>query len=495
LKRIILAAATLSLLAGCAVGPDYRRPELGTEVPAGWSAHDSTAVRTSLALQAGSGRDGRWWTGFHDATLDSLVERALAHNPDLQAAAARVLEARALAGGARADRWPSIEVGGTASRSKSANLNFPGFVSPHLTSFSASATARYEADLWGRVARGDEAAVASLLASDHERAALARSIVAAVINARFETLELSGRTQLTEATLTSYRQTLEAVEDRYRQGLVPSLDFELARQNLLAAQAGLPPLQQQLAAARRRLEILCGSYPHGLAPRDRPDRDMVTATTLPSVPEGLPSDLLERRPDLQASELRLHASVAQVGQAKAALYPRISLTGSSGFSSRELSELGKSGTDVWSLVGNIVMPLINRGATKAQYKAAEARAAQAAAGYRQTVLEAFAEVENALDLDYYLALQQRDLGEATQAAVQAERLAADRYRRGLDNILVMLESQRRSYATQNQLLTVERQRNAARVNLIVALGGPWDPSLDATESDLPEPQTNQGVSP
>ncbi|PIV80941.1 hypothetical protein COW53_07000, partial [bacterium CG17_big_fil_post_rev_8_21_14_2_50_64_8] len=233
LKRIILAAATLSLLAGCAVGPDYRRPELGTEVPAGWSAHDSTAVRTSLALQAGSGRDGRWWTGFHDATLDSLVERALAHNPDLQAAAARVLEARALAGGARADRWPSIEVGGTASRSKSANLNFPGFVSPHLTSFSASATARYEADLWGRVARGDEAAVASLLASDHERAALARSIVAAVINARFETLELSGRTQLTEATLTSYRQTLEAVEDRYRQGLVPSLDFELARQNLL----------------------------------------------------------------------------------------------------------------------------------------------------------------------------------------------------------------------------------------------------------------------
>jgi len=222
---------------------------------------------------------------------------------------------------------------------------------------------------------------------------------------------------------------------------------------------------------------------------------MVTATTLPSVPEGLPSDLLERRPDLQASELRLHASVAQVGQAKAALYPRISLTGSSGFSSRELSELGKSGTDVWSLVGNIVMPLINRGATKAQYKAAEARAAQAAAGYRQTVLEAFAEVENALDLDYYLALQQRDLGEATQAAVQAERLAADRYRRGLDNILVMLESQRRSYATQNQLLTVERQRNAARVNLIVALGGPWDPSLDATESDLPEPQTNQGVSP
>lgn len=495
MKRIILAAAALSLLVGCAVGPDYRRPEPGTDVPAGWSAHDSTATPAALAEKMDSGGGGRWWTGFHDATLDSLVDHALAHNHDLQAAAARVLEARALAGGTRADRWPSIEVGGTASRSKSANLNFPGFISPHLTAFSASATARYEADLWGRVARGDEAAIAALLASEHERAALARSIVAAVINARLEARELSGRIHLTEATLTSYRQSLGAVQDRYRQGLVPSLDLELARQNLLAGQAGLPPLRQQLAAARRRLEVLCGSYPHGLTPGDQPARAMVTAPTIPSVPEGLPSDLLDRRPDLQAAELRLHAAVAQVGQAKAALYPRISLTGSSGFSSRELSELGTSGTDVWSLVGNLVMPLINRGATKAQYKAAEARAAQAAAGYRQTVLEAFAEVENSLDLDFYLALQYRDLGEATLAAVQAERLAADRYRRGLDNILVMLESQRRSYATQNQLLTVQRQRLAARVNLIVALGGPWDSTLAATESDLPEPKTNQGVSP
>ncbi len=486
----------LVLSAGCGVGPDYTRPGPGIEVPASWAAPGGHGGASPLSAALDAQGNGRWWEEFQDSVLDSLVQRALRHNNDLATAAARVLEARALAKGAAADRWPSLEIGGSASRSKSANLNFPSFISPYLSSFSANATMRYEADLWGRVARGQEAAVASLLAGESDRRALARSIVAEVVRARLEILELERQLSLTRATIENYDLNLQVVQDRYRQGLVSALDVDLATQNLAAAQATQPPLRQQLGAARRRLEILCGSYPGGQEPAPADGIPPATADILPAVPGGLPAELLQRRPDLQAAELRLHSAVAQVGQAKAALYPRISLTAGTGFSSRELADLGKAGTDVWSLVGNLVMPLINRGATKAQIKAAEARAAQAAATYRKTVLEAFAEVENALDRDYYLARQQEALARSAAAAQAASRQAQDRYRRGLDNILVMLESQRRAYTAESQLLTVRRQRQSARVDLILALGGPWDlsgPDEDMDQSPLPS--AHQGVSP
>ncbi len=486
----------LAILAGCAVGPDYTRPDPGIEVPASWAAPDSHPGASPLSAALGEQGDGRWWKDFQDSVLDSLVLRALRHNNDLAAAAARVLEARALAAGAAADRWPSLEIGGSASRSKSANLNFPGFISPYLSSFSANATMRYEADLWGRVARDKEAAVASLLAGENDRRALARSIVAEVVRARLEILELEGQLALTRATIENYDLNLQVVQDRYRQGLVPALDVDLATQNLAAARASESPLRQQLGAARRRLEILCGSYPGGREPVPAESSPAAAADNLPAVPGGLPAELLQRRPDLQAAELRLHSAVARIGQAKAALYPRISLTANTGFSSRELADLGKAGTDVWSLVGNLVMPLINRGATQAQIKAAEARAAQAAATYRKTVLEAFAEVENALDRDYYLARQQEALIRSTTAATAASRQAQDRYRRGLDNILVMLESQRRAYSAESQLLTVRRQRQSARVDLILALGGPWNLSdPDNRSGHSPQQQVHQGVSP
>ncbi len=483
--------AAILLLAGCAVGPDYRRPDLGAEVPGTWSAHrDTTAV---TAWDPAVAEAGRWWTAFGDATLDSLVDTALRRNNDLQAAASRVVQARALARGAGSERWPTVEVGGSASRSKSANLNFPSFISPYLSSFSASATARYEADLWGRVARGDEAAVANLLAGEYDRAALARAIVAEVVNGYAAVGELGGRVALTRRTVSTYEQTLHSVQERYDRGLASSADLELARQNLLAARAALSPLRQQLGAARRRLEVLCGAYPEGAVATG--GEITLDSGRLPPVPGGLPSTLLDRRPDLRAAELRLHAAVAQVGQAKAALYPRISLTAGTGFTSRDLADLGKSGTDVWSLVGNLVMPLINRGATKSQYEAARARAAEAASQYRATVLTAFAEVENALELDSLLARQVADLAAAAQAAEAAADLSRQRYRDGLDNLLMMLEAERRALNTAGQLLTARRQRVAARVDLIVALGGPWDDSGGPTAYPSSEPQAQQGATP
>jgi multidrug efflux system outer membrane protein len=457
------------LLGGCAAGPDYVRPELEADLPQQW-------VTPTLAesLESPDQDDHwRWWQAFGDNTLDGLVESALVHNNDLAAAAGRVLEARALAGGAESARWPAIEIGGSASRSKiSSNQTF-GMLNPYRNAFSASATLRYEVDLWGRLSRGKEAATATLLASEEDRRAVAQAVIAGVVRSWLQIQELQLQVALNERTVANFQKNQEFVRSRYERGLVTSLDVHLASQNLASAQAQGPALRQNLAQSKRQLEILVGRYPAG---------DIITGDhlptalpdPLPAVPAGLPSELLERRPDLGAAEMRLRASVARIGEAKAALYPRISLTGSAGSSSAELSDLFTEPTNIWSLAGSLVMPLINRGATKAQIKAAEARAQQAVAGYRTAVLQAFAEVENALDQDFHQSAQEEFLKDSVLQARRAVARAEERYGQGLDNILVTLETQRRLYTAESNYLTTQRLRRTARVNLVQALGGPWE---------------------
>lgn len=514
-KSLTLTLALPVLLAGCAVGPDYERPDLSAPPPAQWTGQAAAreeqpqlagaAERPTLAgalPDSGAGAAWRWWSAFGDTTLDALVDDALVYNNDLVAAAGRVLEARALLGGAQSARWPTVEVGGTASRAKTSasQLQFP--VPLHNDAFDVSATARWEVDLWGRLSRGKEAALATLVASESDRRAVAQGLVAEVVRTWLQIRELQLQVALTARTVASFENSLATVRDRYARGLVSPLDVHLAGQNLSAARAAEPRFNQQLNQARRRLEILVGRYPAGtIVASDREDPDgggylLVAAMPEPlgPVPAGLPSELLERRPDLQAAEARLHASVARVGEAKALLYPRLSLTGSYGTKTREFEDLFKSGTDAWSLVGNLVMPLINRGASKAQIAAAEARAEQATAAYRQTVLEAFAEVENALDQDVFQSRQERYLAESATQARRSVELAEDRYRRGLDNLLVTLESQRRLFNAESQLLTTQRERRSARVNLIQALGGPWETAPALSLND-PSGTAAEGVRP
>ncbi len=475
--KLISALLMVMVFTGCAVGPEYARPELQTEVPDEWASRPTMADALADTTTSWS---WQWWESFGDSTLNSLVEKALVHNNDLAAAAGRVLEAEALLGGAKSQQWPSLEIGGNASRSKRTESGSTSFLPLHNNSFSANATLRYEADLWGRLARGKEAALATLLASEQDRRTLAQSLIANVVRTWLQIRELQMQVDLNDRTVKNFSANLETVRNRYQRGLVTALDVHLAGQNLAAAQALGPANRQRLNETRRILEILVGSYPAGkivssdLENGDGTLKTVVMPEPLDPVPAGLPSELLERRPDLVAAELRLHSSVARIGEAKAALYPRISLTASAGTSSNELSELFTSPTDIWSLAGNLFMPLLNRGATKAQIKAAEARAVQATAQYRKTILQAFGEVENALDQDFFQKEQERFLIESVDRARRSVDLAEDRYIRGLDNILVALESQRRLYSAESQLLTTERLRRTARVNLIQALGGPWD---------------------
>jgi multidrug efflux system outer membrane protein len=497
-----VAAALPLLLAGCTVGPDHVRPELVAEVPTAYAAEDAAdgAADTVVATADSSLTPTRWWRAFGDPRLDDLVAQAVARNLDLQRAAAAVLEARATLGGARSDRWPTIDLSATASRSQT-NLSSFGIGGPGGSStllrnnFDAQLTARYELDLWGRLARAEESARASLLASEANRRVVQQTLVADVVRTWLEVRELQCQLGLTLRTIASYRRTVETVEQRYAGGVAPALEVRLARQNLLGAEAAAPEYRRQLRAAVRRLEILAGRYPAAAAvPAD--EATVLAAAMpdpLPPVPAGLPADLLQRRPDLVAAEASLHASVANVGAAKARLFPTLSLTGSAGYVSSELETWFDPGHDVWSLVGNLVMPLVNRGATLAQVRAARARAEQAVASYQQAVLGAFAEVENALDAERLQSRRETTLARSVAEARRSLELAESRYGSGLDPLLSTLESQRRLLNTESQLLATQRARRTARVNLILALGGPWD--ADLATPDLAATGDREGETP
>lgn len=499
-----LALLTLLLLfVGCSVGPDYVRPELEAEVPDKWAGTTpEPAVTMAQALpdpQQAAGGKWRWWESFNDTTLNALVDDALVYNNDLAAAAGRVLEARALLGGAKSAQWPTLEIGGTAARSKGSEALTQGFIPIYQNQFVADATIYYEADLWGRLSRGKEAAQAALIASEQDRRAVAQALIADVVRTWLVIRELQLQVALTERTIENFTDNLITVRDRYRRGLVSALDVHLASQNRAAAQSADPAFRQELASARRRLELLAGRYPagHVVASDLEGPGGGLTVEAMPdplgAVPAGLPSDLLERRPDLMAAEMKLHSSVARVGEAKAALYPRIILTATGGTKSTDLSDLFASGTDFWTLAGDLFMPLLNRGATQAQIKAAEARVLQATAGYKQSILVAFSEVENALDQDLYQARQEEYLTDSAEQARRAVNLAQDRYRRGLDSLLVTLESQRRLFNAESQLLSTQRARRSARVNLIQALGGPWEIDPAVAEVSLTSATSNEGA--
>lgn len=468
-----LGAVVLALLVGgCAVGPDYVRPELATEVPDAFVAASAPADSATVA--------DRWWQALGDAQLDELVDQALARNLNLAQATAAVLESRATLGGARSDRWPSISASATGSRSQSVATGMTGEPADvYRNSFDAGLSTSYEIDLWGRLSRAEESARATLLASEANRRTVVQTLVADVVRTWLQVKTLQCQLGLNLRTVESYQSTLQTVEDRYASGVSSALDVRLARQNLRSAEANVPATRRQLRDAIRALEILAGRYPAAqVVPADEATvRAATMPDPLPSVPVGLPSALLERRPDLVAAEAQLHASVANVGQAKARLYPTMSLTASAGYNSDELDSWFDSNHDVWSLVGNLVMPLINRGATKAQIRAAEARAQQSVAVYRAAILQAFNEVESALDSEVYQARSEQALEQSVREARLSLELAEQRYASGLDPLLTTLDTQRRLFNAESQLLSTQQARRTARVNLILALGGPWDLAL------------------
>lgn len=466
MKRWWLPLLPALALVGCTRKPPVVSHDPGLTMPAAWTADTSRSGEVGEA----------WWQDFGDPGLAAAVARALQNNRDLKAAAARVEIAVLEAEIAGAGGLP--QMAGTFSGNRR-RQNFIGFpipggerrvLSSTFTTLGASLNVSWEADLWGRIGAGE---VAALAATDAETAVLAASrlsLAGQVSKAWFSLAEINRQIALAERTIESYRGSANWIRLRYESGLRPSIDLRLALANVASAEALLAQRREQRQRLLRSLEVLLGAYPSGtLSPPSQ------LPSLPPDPPAGLPADLLSRRPDLVAAERRLTAADASIVQSRAALYPSLSLSGSGGSSSRALADLLDGDFGVWSLVAGLAQPIFQGGRLRNQIEISRLRAREALEQWAGAVLRALSEVESALAAERDLTEQlARVTGSVTQARA-ALGLAEERYRRGVGDVLTVLESQRRLLDGETQLLTLRRLQLDNRVDLHLALGGGFPP--------------------
>lgn len=447
-------------LSGCfKMGPDYQRPQMDFQMPAHYQYTPSELIMPEP--------DDQWWRVFNDPELNQLVEQVLKSNLDIKRATAAVLEVRAQLVSTRADRFPQVDVQGQAERQQlpkgtSADRTF--------TTYDLALPASFEIDLWGRLARAEEAARANLLQAEANRRTVAQTVVAETVTLYLQMESLERAIDIANKLVESFRRSLNLVESRYKRGLTSVLDVRQARRVLAGAEATLPSLRQDLGTTQQALAVLLGRYPETRPPRLQPEDYY---KRLDPVPPGLPSELLLRRPDIRAAEEQLMALNALVGAAKASRFPRIVLTGTYGYTSDDLDRLFKPENELWSIAAGIAQPLFDAGKLRAAQRAAEARYQQGVAEYAKTVLTAFAEVEGAF-LTREEQLKRREyVVTFLREAREAQRIAESRYEKGLVDFLTVLDTQRTRFEAERDLLQVDFTLLNNRVNLHRALGGGW----------------------
>ena len=456
LMRLMALVLLPVLLTSCAIGPDYVRPKISS--PA--SFRMAGTERESIANLP-------WWDFLRDQELQKLVRIALAENKDLQQATAAVEEFHARLLIARTDFAPQATVSAKAPAfGRMTPTSLPGFPTP--SSYFLQGNLSWEVDIWGRVRRANEAARADLLAREQNRRAVILELVSNVAQAYFDLRQLDMQLEIARRTLESWEESVRIARARLRQGLIPKLDadqFEAERANAAARTA---ELERQMVQKENELGVLLGRNPAEI-PRGR----SLTEQAVPSeVPAGLPSELLQRRPDVLQAEEQLAAATARIGVAKAERFPKITLTGILGMASPQLASLGSGGYGSAG-VEMLASPLLNAQSLGFQQRVAEAQARQILAQYQQTILGAFREVEDAL----VAVRTARDQTEAQDAQVVALRsalhLADLRYKGGLANYLDVLTAKRNLFDAELSLTATRRLHLVSIVQLYKALGGGW----------------------
>jgi len=452
---------------GCTkVGPDYQRPELPLEIPSTYQ-HGRAKLTPPLTLST------RWWALFRDPQLNRLVEDVIRRNLEIKASKEKVKELVAELIIKRADQFPLIRLEGAYERQKRPLIGIvpTKTFTTRTKYYTLALPASYELDLWGRVKRAEEAALARLLEAKESRLTILQGIVAEAVALYFEIKAIAKRLKVARARIKSYEEELAVLEKRYARGLATLLDLTRTRRNLAKAKATLTSLRLELGVAQQELAVLAARYPH----TQEPDQQEEIHFFLPTpVPPGLPSELLMQRPDIRRAEARLKALNAMVGVAKASRFPRISLTGSFGYTSNALRRLFEPTSELWGLAAGIVQPIFDAGRLKASQKVAEARYKQGVIDYAKTVLRAFREVEQALLAREELIKKRSQILEYLEQAALAEALAKSRYSRGLGDYLALLEARQRRYEAQEELILVELAIVTNRVALHRALGGAWE---------------------
>ncbi len=458
LARAAAIALASGALAACAVGPNYRRPEVA--VPAATRGASGPAQAASLADEA-------WWDVFRDDVLRSLVADALRTGFDVRLAVQRVEEARALAGITRADYYPAVQLSAGWSRSRPSLYNSPVPPEP-IGLYDVNLGASWELDLWGRIRRTNEAALAQYLATEDARRGVMLSLVADVATGYFRLRSLDRQLEIAERTAAAFAQTSDLFHRRLTGGAASELETSSADASLASTRAVIPAIRSEIAAQENQLALLLGRPP-GEIPRGAALDDQYLP---PEVPAGLPSDLLERRPDLRAAEEQLIAANAVVGVATANLFPTISLTGAFGGVAPEVNQLFGDGK-TWSVGAGLLTPVLQGGRLRHLKRAAVAQWEQAKTTYEQSVTSAFAETATALVAYRNLADAEAEQARAVAAYRDAVRLANERYVAGLSDYLDVLQAQRQLYPAENALALARFARLAALVDLYKALGGGW----------------------
>ena len=413
-----------------------------------------------------------WLTDFEGGSLRSVVEQALAGNPGLKAAAARVDQARAGVGTATAALLPTLDGNGTASRSqRPGDQRFPG-LAQQANRFTTGLSAAWELDLWGRLADQRGAALADLAARQSDYHAARLSLAANAAQSAVTVTELRLLVALSQADVEARQTQLKLLESQLDRGIdteTAALDVSLGRADLARSKADVEERSRQLDGARRSLETVLGGYPEGKI------RGLDQLPRLRgSVPAGLPAALLSRRPDVLAAEQRLRATLNRESAAKKAFLPSIRLTGDRGFTSQQLASLISTPSATWTMASQLTQPLFEGGRLLAGVKSARASYDEALNLYAETVLTAFREVETALAAERFWSAQEAELRRALEQARTAEKLASGQYERGLADVLTLLESRRRAFDAERALIAAQANLARNRLALHLALGGDWE---------------------
>jgi len=464
MKKLLLLIPILIgiILTSCSVGPDFEKPQI-----------DTLQVFRFDSLKVDSVANLEWWSMFSDSLIDTLVLTALEENKDINIAVARIEEARAGLTFTGADRYPRLDISAGANRGNSV-----GAFKLNTTSnaFSISSVLSWEIDFWGKYRRATEAARANLLASEYGLKTVQLGLISEVVSTYFQLLDFKQRLKISKATLKTRDASLDIIRQRYEQGIIPELDLNQAEIQREIAAASVPIFEREVAKRENALAVLLGRVPSKIKTGINLNNEEVP----PKIPAGLPSDILQRRPDVQQAEFLLKAQNARIGVAAAQQYPSISLTGLLGVASTDLSTLTSNGL-AWSVGGSLLGPLFNFNKNSARVEIEEAKTRQSLFNYERTVLNAFREVEDVLvDIDTY----ERELSSMerrVKAAKNAESLSRMRYNQGATSYLEVLDAERTLFSSELDLSKTKSLYLASYIRLYKALGGGWINPKDQSE--------------
>jgi len=460
-KFIALAGVTI-LSSGCTVGPNYKKP--AASVP---GTYRGLAAEEEGKTEPGSLGDQKWWEVFQDEQLRSLIRTALQQNYDVRIAGARILQAQAQLGTTRADQFPSVSAGAGISDSRSAQSKFlPAF---EESSGQVNVSAAWEIDFWGKFRRATEAARANLVATESARQEVMLTLVANVSSAYFQLRALDLELEISKRTLASRRESLRLTTILADHGSTSMLDVRQAEQLVFTAAAEIPSLEQQIEQEENLISILLGKNPDTVAR----GQTLTEQVRPPTVPAGLPSSLLERRPDIREAEQQLIAANAQIGVAKAAYFPQISLSGSAGFQSTALTSLFSGPAGTWDFGASLAQPIFTAGRLRSNVRFAEAQQQATLLFYQQTIQGAFRNVSDAL-IAYRKTQEFRAQEELLfQSAQDAARLSHMRYSGGVTGYLEVLTNETNAFSAELGLVQAKLNELLALVQLYEALGGGW----------------------